>query len=91
MLDLLKLKYFAEMRFFCGRVENRQGKSKNARSNPSNFSLYSNLSTSGHEPFPKQALVFTWLQYKSFENTVGIGEIACNKQFLLFPQYFLPV
>ena len=23
------------------------------------------------------------LQYKSFENTVGKGEIACNKQFLL--------
>ena len=25
----------------------------------------------------------------SFENTVGKGEIACNEQFLLFPQYFL--
>ena len=30
------------------------------------------------------------LQYKSFENTVGKGEIACNEQFLLFPQCFLP-
>ena len=29
------------------------------------------------------------LQYKSFYNTVGKGEIACNKQFLLFPQRFL--
>ena len=29
------------------------------------------------------------LQYKSFENTVGRGEIVCNKQFLLFPQCFL--
>ena len=29
------------------------------------------------------------LQYKSFENNVGKGEIACNKQFLLFPQCFL--
>ena len=29
------------------------------------------------------------LQYKSFENTVGKGEIACNKQFFCFPQYFL--
>ena len=25
------------------------------------------------------------------ENTVGKGEIACNEQFLLFPQCFLPV
>ena len=31
------------------------------------------------------------LQYKSFENSVGKGEIACNEQFLLFPQCFLPV
>ena len=42
-------------------------------------------------PFPKQALVFTCLQYKSFENTVGKGEITHNEQFLLFPQCFLPV
>ena len=27
----------------------------------------------------------------SFENNVGKGEIACNKQFLLFPQCFLPI
>ena len=43
------------------------------------------------ELFPKQALVFTCLQYKSFENTVGKGEIARDEQFLLFPQCFLPV
>ena len=30
-------------------------------------------------------MVFTCLQYKSFENTVGKGEIARNEQFLLFP------
>ena len=41
--------------------------------------------------FPKQALVFTCLQYKSFENTEGKGEIAHNEQFLLFPQCFLPI
>ena len=41
-------------------------------------------------PFPKQALVFTYLHYKSFENTVGKGEIYRNEQFLLFP-VFLPV
>ena len=40
--------------------------------------------------FPKQALVFMCLQYKSFEITVGKREIARNKQFLLFPQCFLP-
>ena len=31
----------------------------------------------------KQALVFTCLQYKSFENTIWKGEIARNEQFLL--------
>ena len=41
--------------------------------------------------FPKQALVFTCLQYKSFENTQGKGEIAHNKKFLFFPQCFLLV
>ena len=41
--------------------------------------------------FPKQALVFMRLQYKYLENTVGKGEIASNKQFLLIPQCFLPV
>ena len=39
----------------------------------------------------KQALVFTCLQDWSFENTAGKGEIACNEQFLLFRQCFLPV
>ena len=28
---------------------------------------------------------------KPFENTVGKGEIACNEQFLLFLQCFLPI
>ena len=31
--------------------------------------------------FPKQALVFTCLQYKSFEYTVGKGEIARPNRF----------
>ena len=38
--------------------------------------------------FPKQALVFTCLQYKYFEITVGKGEIARDEQFLLFPTVF---
>ena len=32
-----------------------------------------------------------YVQYKPFENTVGKGEIAHNEQFLLFPQFFLPI
>ena len=41
--------------------------------------------------FTKQTLVFTCLQYKSFEDTVGKGEIVHKEQFLLFPQCFLPI
>ena len=33
------------------------------------------------ELFPEKALVFTCLQYKAFENTVGKAEIACNFSF----------
>ena len=38
---------------------------------------------------PKQALVLTCLQYRSFENTGGKGEIAREEQFLLLPYGFL--
>ena len=41
-------------------------------------------------PFPNKPLGCMCLLYKSFENTVGKGEIAHNEQFLLFPQCFLP-
>ena len=64
---------------------------------PSIFSIFHNnfkrLSFTGlfGLPFPKQATVLPCLQYKSFENTVEKGEIAHNKQCLLFPQCFLPV
>ena len=34
---------------------------------------------------------FTCLQYESFENTVGKGEIALYEHFLFFPQCFLHV
>ena len=40
--------------------------------------------------FSQTSLGFTCLQYKSIENSAGKGEIACNKQFLLFPPCFLP-
>ena len=39
------------------------------------------------KPFPKQALVFTCLPKKSFENTVEKGKLARNEQFLLFPVF----
>ena len=55
-----------------------------SRDNPRKIKQLSTV----HYTFPKQALVFTCLQYKSFENTVGKGEIDRNKQFLLFPQCF---
>ena len=35
-------------------------------------------------------LLFPKCSQKSFENSVGKGEIARNEQFLLFPQRFLP-
>ena len=41
--------------------------------------------------FPNKPLFFMSLQYKSFENTVGKGEIARSEQFLLFSnRVFLP-
>ena len=59
------------------------------------------VSLSFHNPFPfsvililqptltlsQTSLVFTCLQYNSFENTVGNGEITRYKQFLLFPVF----
>ena len=46
--------------------------------------LYQENCLSCLNPFPKQALVFMRLQYKSFENTVRKGEIALKEQFLFF-------
>ena len=42
------------------------------------------ISCEGCKPFPKQALLLMFLQYESFENIVGNGEIACSEKFLLF-------
>ena len=83
------------------RVENNLGKGENA--DCQHLSISHNVFTSqfhysrgksawcekGVNAFPKQVLVFTCLQYKPFENTVGKGEIARIEQFLLFPQCFL--
>ena len=43
-------------------------------------------------PFPnKPFFLRVCMWYKSFEKTEGKGEIACNEQFLLFPQCFLTI
>ena len=42
------------------------------------------------QPFPKQPLDFTCLQYQPVENTVEKGEIARTEQFFPFLQCFLP-
>ena len=46
------------------------------------------IETTALNPFPSKPWFLMCLQYKSFENTVGKGEIARNKQFLDFPQCF---
>ena len=40
-------------------------------------------------PFTPQILILTHEEQRAFENIAGKGEIACNEQFLLFPQCFL--
>ena len=55
------------------------------------FDKYHVTSKKTDLPFPKQALVFTCLQCKPFENTAGKGEIARDEQFLLFLHCFLPI
>ena len=41
------------------------------------------------QPFTPYILILTHQQPTAFENIVGKEEIACNEQFLLFPQCFL--
>ena len=48
--------------------------------------LYQSIHEFEKAPSSKLALVFTCLQYKSFENTAVKGEIARNDQFLFFRQ-----
>ena len=42
------------------------------------------------QPFPKQDLVFTYLQYKSFENTVGKRHMLEMSNFSFFHSFFYP-
>ena len=66
----------------------KSGKTESSPPNitPSDTGLYRLLGLD--KLFPKQALVFTCLQYKCFENTLRKGEISRYEQFLLFPQCF---
>ena len=54
---------------------------ENKTTKPGNIFVY---------PFPKQAVVFMCLQYKSFENTAGKGEIAPYEQFSFSHSVFYP-
>ena len=85
-----KLKVVLMMKVVSDSIENIVGKGENACYQ--HFLLFPQCSPSGKKPglFGREALVFTYLLYKSFENTVGTEEIACNEQFLLFLQCFVP-
>ena len=50
----------------------------------------SDIDSDGINPFPNNPLFLRVYTVHSFENNVGKGEIACNEQFLLFSQCFLP-
>ena len=61
----------------------------------SNFTFFHNVFYAtcilkSFNPFPNKPWFLRVYQYKTFENTVGKGEIAPDKQSLLFPQCFLP-
>ena len=52
------------------------------------FNSFDNLPYSYLDRFPEKPWFLRICSTKSFENTVGKGEIARNEQFLLFPQCF---
>ena len=79
-----KYRYSLYGRKQCGKRRKQFGKRRKCRL-PA-FSPLPMMFSKGF--FPKQALVFKCLHYKSFENALGKGEIGCNKQFLLFPVFF---
>ena len=54
-------------------------------SSANTFKFYWPYILSFNKYFTKQALVFTCLQYKSFENTVGKGDIARNEHNVFYP------
>ena len=87
--------FVAYIEVLCGTsfclFQNVSDVSGNDRKGKRNFTRLLKINLLLFNRFPKQALLFTCLQYKSFENTVGKGKIARNEQFLLFPHCFLPI
>ena len=74
--------------FVLQKVENIAWKGENAVYHD----VFKRLLFQSHlKPIPTQWHLLKPLGNKPFENTVGKGEIACKKQFLLFPQCFLPI
>ena len=48
------------------------------------------LCENGAQPITTQCRTLMHYRYIAVENMLRKGEIACNKQFLLFSQCFLP-
>ena len=70
-------------------VQNMEEKEENAGSHNDVFKSF-HFQGSVYETSP-DFYVSHSLQSKSFENTVGKGKIACDKQFFFYPQCFLLV
>ena len=54
------------------------------------YSCYTCQNTSNQMHYGNYHYFCLCLQNKSFENTVGKEQIACNEQFLYSPKCFLP-
>ena len=66
---------------YLGKGKEHFGKRRKCSIKPGTFGYRVN-------PFTNKPLFLWCLQYKSFENIVGKGEVVLHKQFLLFPQCF---
>ena len=88
ILDVLEEKVKESVKELAELAEMREKAVKSSEeSKVSSVYMHSTFSLTLSQTSPD---FFTCLQHKSFENTVGKGEIARNEQFLLFPQCFLP-
>ena len=52
--------------------------------------LWSGIEQCRFNPFPNKPWFLLVYNYKSFDNTVGKGEIARHEQFLIFRSVFYP-
>ena len=79
-----KINVTQKLKFVLGRVENIVGKQENV-----GYQVFSPLPIMFSKSFltlsqTSPGFYVSAVQFKSFENTVGKGEIARNEQFLLF-------